>query len=264
MSLLFPDQLRIGLGASYAVLAKVSGHKVAHWRMQTWDSTDITATPWERALSAISGWLAEMKPHRLSVIVTLSGELAPLHLLPWREDVASSEKQALLAQSNFRRIYGEVAAHWEATSQPTGYGQPWLASAVDQHLMSALKERLIGVKLASVMPLSLSFFNALQHQLSDNTFWLLVPEQEKLTAIYCQNQEWKLVRTLPISALKHEPIKKLLTREIKLAGLIEQPSKIYAASAKSSWKEVSSINPGWKSEEKSLADAPFHLLGAGL
>lgn len=260
MSLLFPDQLRIGLGASYAVLAKVSGHKVTHWRMQTWDAAGTTATSWDRALPVISGWLTELNSHRLSATVTLSTELAPLHLLPWREEVTSSEKQALLAKASFRRVYGETADHWKIIAQPSGYGLPWLASAIDSRLLKALTD-LQGGSLFSVMPLSLSLFNAVQTKLTGPSYWVLMPEHQRLAAIYLRDGDFSLLQSLPINSVKHESIKDLLLRETQLAGLQAIPSQIYVASAKFEMEGCTKIDVGWKTDARVPADSPLHLLG---
>lgn len=260
MLLLLPDQIRIGLGSSYAVLAKISGHKVTHWRMQVWDDASTT-TPWEHVLPTISGWLTELKSHKLSISVVLSAELAPLHLLPWREDVTSYEKQTMLAKACFRRIHGEIADHWKIITLPSEYGYPWIASAIDNRLLKALTDQLQGMHLTSVIPLSLSLYNVLQTKLVGPACWLLVPEHKRLTAIHLRDEHWSLLQSLPISAIQHESIKDLLLRETQLAGLKAIPTQIYIASEKSNFEGCSKLDTGWKTDARVPPDSPLHLLG---
>ena len=92
MSLLSPDHIRLGLGNSYAVLAKIKGNKLTHWRMQTWSlSGDVKTTNhgWQRGIEAVTSWLAEFNMRSSQVSVFLSAELGLLHLLPWRDDATS-------------------------------------------------------------------------------------------------------------------------------------------------------------------------------
>ncbi len=258
MSLLLPEHLRIGLGTSYALLARVSGAMLTHWQMQTWSPTN-TVAPWQQALTTISGWLAEIKPRRLRITAVLSAELAPLHLLPWRDDAMNAEQQALLARAYFRHIHGEAVDHWKIIAQPSGYGQPWLAGAMDERLINAMPGLLQGASLISMQPLPLSLFNGLRNQLSAPASWLLVPDPERLTALHLRNNKWSLLQSLPIIRFEKASVNDLLLREARLAGLEDMPASIFS---------VSEITPGgipldtgWQRSRTIPEDAQLHLLG---
>lgn len=266
MSLLFPEHIRIGLGSSYAVLARVKGGKVTHWQMQTWHPASA-APLWQQALASVNAWLAELSPRGARIAATLSPELAPLHLLPWRDDVTGAEQQGLLAAAHFRRIYGAAIDHWKTSIQPSGYGNPWLASATDERLLQGLSEQIrsVGATLASVTPLPISLFNALRQRLAASACWLVVPELECLTALHWRDGQWQLLRTLPIAALQREPLADLLLRETRLAGLPDIPATIYAAAAGSSAAGLDSaaitLDPGWHCAPAVAPGSPVHLLG---
>lgn len=259
MSLLFPDQYRIGLGASYAVLAKVRGRKVMHWQMQSWSNAESTI-PWQRSLSVVSAWLAQAKPGARA-IVTLSADLAPMQLLPWREDVTNNEQQSLFANARFRSIYGEAVDNWKLITQPTGYDQPWLASAMDDQLLSALSDQLKGVSVVSAVPLSISLFNTYRTKLPTAASWLLVPELDSLTALYLSGGSWQLLQTIPVSSLRHEAISDILQRETLLAGLKQMPAQIYTASTLAGLNDVINLDAGWEPDQAILPGAALHLLG---
>lgn len=253
---LFPDHIRIGLGASYAVLARVDGAQVVEWHMQT-QAVPSTDAPWQPALNAISDWLAEFKPRRLRVGVTLSSELAPLHLLPWRDDITQAERQALLAADHFRRIYGDAAMHWKINVQPTGYGQPWVAAAIDQRLLQALPEHFQGKAPTSLKPLALSLFNSVRTKLTAPSGWMLAPEPMRTTVIHMRNQQWALLKTLPDAG--KEPLNDRLLREAQLAGLTDIPGTVYSPAQAGSG--ITLLDHGWRSGAYVATDSPLHLLG---
>jgi hypothetical protein len=267
VSLLFPEKIRIGLGASYAVLAQIKGGMVSSWRMQTWQPTSATA--WQQPLAAVTSWLAELSPKSAHVGVVLSAELAPLQLLPWRDDVTGAEQQSLLASAHFRQIHGGMAEHWKILAQPSGYGKPWLASATDEHLLQALAEQVhaTGARLASVTPLTMSLFNVMHTRLSAPACWLLVPEPQRLTALHFREGLWSLLQTLPMTALQHEPLADLLLRETRLAGLPDMAAKIYLATgglpATPFNSTCTALDPGWRFAPGVPPESPLHLLGGG-
>jgi len=265
VSLLFPEKIRIGLGTSYAVIAQIKGGMVSNWRMQTWQSA--TATAWQLPLATVSSWLAELDPRNACISVALSSELAPLQLLPWRDDVTRGEQQSLLASANLRRIYGVAAEGWKVLTQPSGYESPWLACATDEKLLQALTEQVLasGARLSSVTPLSLSLFNALLARMNAPSCWLLVPEPKRLTALCFQEGQWRLLQTLPMASLQHEPLADLLLRETRLAGLPDMTAKIYLVTrglhATSLDSTCIALDPGWKFSPEVPPESPLHLLG---
>lgn len=277
MSLLFPDQIRIGLGASYAALAKVRGSKVMAWRLRQF-AASATQPVWQPSLNCVDEWMAELAPHGAEVKVALSAELAAVHLLPWRDDITRAEQQVLLAQSHFRRIFDDTAeqfsadaAQWKTSVYPTAYGAGWLASGVDNVLLHELTQHLHGrgKRLQAVTPLSISLFNGLRQRLQKTDCWLLVNEPEKLVALHLRQGRWQLLLTLPAATLQHEPAAQMLLRETRLAGLADTPTELFVvddettAVADSDYLRLAS---GWRPAAGSAAtnriDHSWYLLGA--
>jgi hypothetical protein len=254
---LSPEHLRIGLGASYAVMARVRGAHVVDWHMQQWVPA-ASGLPWQQALSVANSWLAQDKTKGQKAHVALSSELAPMQLLPWREDVTSPEQQVLLAGAQYRRVYGDIAAHWKVSVQPTGYAQPWLISAADERLLSALDSQLPGVKVQSVQPLAVSLFNSLHKQLAASS-WLLLAEPERVTALLVRDGQWQMLQTFPMASLQNESAKNLLLREVRLAGLEEEQASFYTVGC--SVTGAVTLDAGWQAETSVSAQTPLHLLG---
>lgn len=232
MSRLFPDHIRIGLGASYAAAARVRGSKLLDVRMQRFApavAASNTQPAWQPALAGLSEELAALAPRGARVTVMLSAELAPLYLMPWRDDTPRAEQQALLAQSHFRRMFGEAAEQWKIIVQPTGYGSNWLACGMDEALLQALAQLMQQhqARLQSVVPLALSLFNGARRRLHKQDAWMLVAEPEKLLALHLRAGRWQLLHTLPAASLHSEPIKQMLLRETRLAGLVDVPVELF-------------------------------------
>ena len=264
MSRLWPEQLRVGLGASYAVLARVRGREVVDWRMQQFEPF-AGEFAWQAPLRHLAAWLAELKPRGARLQVALSAELAPMHLLPWREDATRAEQQALLAQGHFRQVFGEAASSWKIGVQTTGYGKAWLASASDEALLQALAElaREQQVRLQAVVPLTVSLFNGARRQLKQGSCWMLIAEPARLIALHLYEGRWQLLHTLPAAALQHEPLEQLLLRETRLAGLEHLPEQLYLLAPPTLYdgRAGTRLASGWQGANGSSGDH-LHLLGA--
>ena len=264
MSRLWPEQLRIGLGASYAVLARVRGRRVADWRMQSFEPA-AGELAWQAPLRCLAAWLAAIEPRGMAMKIALSAELAPLHLLPWREDITRAEQQALLAQSHFRQVFGEAVSSWKISVQAMGYRESWLASAMDVALLQALTElaRSHQLRLQAVTPLTVSLFNGIRRQLKKGSGWLLMAEPAKLVALHLDQGRWQLLHTLPAAALVQEPVEQLLLREARLAGLALGPEQMYLLGLPNLQGETSGnrLASDWQAAAASDRDH-LHLLGA--
>ena len=264
MSRLWPEQLRIGLGASYAVLARVRGRRVVDWRMQSFEPA-AGELAWQAPLRCLAAWLAAIEPRGMAMKIALSAELAPLHLLPWREDITRAEQQALLAQSHFRQVFGEAVSSWKISVQAMGYRESWLASAMDVALLQALTElaRSHQLRLQAVTPLTVSLFNGIRRQLKKGSGWLLMAEPAKLVALHLDQGRWQLLHTLPAAALEQEPVEQLLLREARLAGLALGPEQMYLLGLPNLQGETSGnrLASDWQAAAASDRDH-LHLLGA--
>lgn len=272
VSLLSPKHIRLGLGATYAALARVRGNQVIAWRMQRFEAA-TSGPAWQPALNLINAWMAELAPRRATVKVTLSSALARLDLLPWRDDVMRGDQQVLLAQSHFRRIFGEPVEDWQTSVHATGYGNRWLASGVDGALLISLTAsmRKHAARQHAVLPLSISLFNGFQQRLQGTACWLLVAEPENLVAMHFRHGRWQLLRTLPIASLGHEPLHQTLSRETRLAGLADSPAELFvidsAMPANLADSPHVTLDRGWQADTSITAaggEPLLHLLGSTL
>lgn len=271
MSLLSPDHIRIGLGNSYAVLAKIKGNKLTHWRMQTWPLTvDVatTAHSWQHGIEVVNSWLAELNVRSSKVNLLLSAELGLLHLLPWRDDAQDSSSQAIIANSYFSRVHSNFSQQWKTVVESTGFEQPWIAGAVNSELLQSFNQILdkASCHLHLVEPLCLSIYNRVRHQLGKTACWLIVPETTKLNAMHLRDGQIQLICSLPAGRMQNESMASLLLRESRLAGLTDMPNTFYIVSANKvtdTLKQNSIIlDVGWKPASNITLTDPFYLIGA--
>lgn len=270
MSLLSPDHIRIGIGNSYAVLAKIKGNKLTHWRMQTWPLTvDVTTTThgWQHGIEAIATWLAELNVRSSQVSVLLSADLGLLHLLPWRDDAQDPSSQAIIANSYFSRVHSNFSQQWKTVVEPTGFEQPWIAGAVNSDLLQSFNQILdkASCHLHSVEPLCLSIYNEVRHQLGKTACWLLVPETTKLNAMHLRGGHIQLLCSLPADSLQNESMTSLLVRESRFAGLPDIPNSFYIVTANKVTDKLEQnsimLDIGWKPVSSIPLTDPFHLIG---
>lgn len=268
MSRLFRDPIRIGLGATYAIVANVRNSRVADWHMQQF-AAPAQQSAWQLPLESAMDWLTQMSPRNASVHVTLSVELAPLHLLPWREEITRDDQQTVLARNHFLRVHGDAASNWKVQVCPTAYGAGWLASAVDEVLLQSLTQqvRALNAHVQVVEPLLVSHFNRRQRRLRKADCWMLLAEPEKMVALHLREGRWQLLQTLPSTALRDEPLDEVLLRESRLAGLVDTVSELLLLGATIgqtyAGSDASTLDIGWQTAGSGMEDPhSLHLLGA--
>lgn len=266
MSRLLPEQIRLGLGATYTVLANVHGSRLAAWHKQEFEASPRESI-WQQSLQTALDWLAQSNPRNARIHVLLSAELAPLHLLPWRDEIDRADQQTLLARNHFQRVYGETAQNWKVLVSPTAYGDGWLASAVDESLLASLMQQVktLGATVSVVEPLLLSHFNSNRRRLQSRDCWMLLAEPEKLVALRLRKGRWQLLQTLPATTLQYESLQQVLGRESRLAGLDDSVSELFLIGAISAAVidaiNLSKLEGAWKAENREESDS-LYLLGA--
>lgn len=263
MSLLSRKYYRLGLGASYVLLAEVHGRHIKSLRMKTWENT--TKDGWQPALQTASSWIHEIPSQGLSIDVFLSAELVQLQLLPWRDDATSVDQQSLLVKARLQDIYGENAHDHLIRMEATGYGQPWLSASVERDLLDSIIDefKAVGVKTLEIQPLSISLFNSVRNSLRGPANWLLVIENKLVTAMHLRNDQWQVVQTLPISYLEFESLKDLLQRETTLAGLNNEPCGYHIfGDAGHDKTKFDALDPAWNFQGQTPGRKLLHLIGA--
>lgn len=219
MSLLWSDQIRIGLSPRRVELARISrgfrtrtvaGESVRDCQPQAGQEA------WAAALDTLDVLLAELPPGRAQVSVVLSNHFVRYVVLPWEPELGKAAEIAIAAVQRFTHMFGEVARAWDVRYAQGEYGQPGIACAIDAELLTNLDERINrgSLRLVSVQPLLMNAFNALRDEL-DPGGALAVVEPGRVCLGVFRDGQWQSVVSRRSGA--GDPVR-LIARELAVAA----------------------------------------------
>lgn len=178
MSLWSAERLRIGLAPERVDLARL---RLLSTQKLTRQSSVSCApkpgeAPWQAALAALDGALAEWGSRGGSAAVVLSNHWVRYAVLPWQPSVTAAAEVEQLARLHFERNFGAAVSGWTIRSCDRGYGAAHLACAVDTALITALQACLAahGMRLSTLQPLLMAAYNDARREFSGNTAFVIV------------------------------------------------------------------------------------------
>ena len=227
MSLLSPESLAVFLSPGELVAIRRQGfaRKIVDKRR-----TPLVATSdktWEGAAQAFAALLQEF-PSCRQVRVTLSSHFVQYLLMPWREDLNDREEELAIARLAFAETYGEAAADWQVRLSDEAPGIPRVAAAVATDLLSALEKAATDnkVKLLAIQPYlsaAANYWNACFKR--DQSSWLVVHEEGRLSVALADRGRWRWIRSLRVGADWAASLLELLDNELLLAGIELPPAQ---------------------------------------
>lgn len=172
------ERLRIGLApgrVDLARLAWLSTHKVTR-QASVGCTPKPGEAPWQAALAALDGALAEFGSPAGPAAVVLSNHWVRYAVLPWQPSVTSAAEVEQLARLHFERCYGAAAAGWTVRTCDRGYGAAHVACAVDTALITGLQACLAahGLRLGTLQPLLMAAYNDARREFSGTTAFAIV------------------------------------------------------------------------------------------
>ncbi len=268
MSLLFPDKLRIHLAPGHLVVARTRKAEVLY--ADTRHAVVDAGLEWHAMLETLAAMLEAADAAPVLATVTLSSRIAPLIVMPWRDDATSPERQALLAAARLSASHGCSSVDWDCVVAHNGFGLPWVASGLRHDFAAALKSLLndARVKAGSIVPLALDLFNAQRASLPARApAWLLVPENDRLVCWYCEGRMPRECFSLPLPSDGDEPVSSLLQRESMLRGMTVAPADLFVTASHPSGplaeRGVQRLFPLWRWDAGTSSLFPLHWLGGG-
>jgi len=176
------------------------------------------SAPWDGAVETLKKHLDSLKAEQLKVTVVLSNRLVRYALVPFDAGVSGPEEEQALARFHFTRIYGERAKSWDLRLSEGAPGRPWLASALDEGLMKALRACFplaSRPRLASVQPYLMAAFNRWRSDwrgaMGKAGAWLVLLERSRACFALASSDGWHSVQSLRLEA--GEDVLVLLERE---------------------------------------------------
>ena len=179
----------------------------------------------DRVLMALDAFLPACAGQKFAATVILSNHFLRYVLVPWSDSLGDDAEQLAYARHCFTEVYGETARHWEIRLSPGDEGEPQLASAVDQRLLTSLRQILArhDIGLASIQPHLMAAWNGAYPMLRRRSAWLAVVEPGKLCLGLLQQGRWRRLRSLRISSGWQAEMPSILEREACLVGGADNP-----------------------------------------
>lgn len=136
---------------------------------------------------------------RTRLEVVLSSEFMRYAIVPNPDGATNREELAMLCCHAFQRVHGDIVTEWDIQLSLAGLGGNGLASAVDQALLTALRQEVAEVKgkLVSVQPALAHAFQYAAKSSADGVFALR--ESGRLCLLTWKNHSWVAVRLQPIT-----------------------------------------------------------------
>lgn len=225
LRILWRDQLRIGFGPSSIALTGYRRGVRPRRSCQAVMPLEPSRAdpPWRAAAQALPRLLDESGARRPNVTIVLSNQFVRYALLPWNAAIKRNAEWMALARHRFSAIYGSAADTWVIRVSGAGSEAPRIASAIDDELLSALDEAVSSrATLVSVQPCLLATYNRLQPLIGQESCWLAVEEQERLTLSLLERGAWRAIRSRRRPRTSRATLAEILDRESALLTL-DQP-----------------------------------------
>jgi hypothetical protein len=148
--------------------------------------------------SGAENWLAAVAALRTlplpgrKVAVVLSNHFVRYALVPWSSALSTAEEEDAYVRHHFARIHGERANAWALRWTLSPRGVPRLATAVDNALITALRDTFpVGGKarLVSVQPHLIAAYHRCRDAIPATGAWLAVAEGDRAcVALHAQRR----------------------------------------------------------------------------
>lgn len=177
------------------------------------------SVPWQAALQTFGYWLKENPQPRARACFILSNRFVRYALVPWANEVNSSQEELALAQAVLADIYGELIDGWYIATADTGYQQPKLAAAIDSELLKSLSLLcdVSSLSLNSIRPWLTVAYSHFLPQLEAASGLFAVEEANQLVTLCFQDKTLTGVRKDVISEVNQLP--DCVQREKTYSGL---------------------------------------------
>lgn len=216
MSLLWPDKLRVTLYPDRIEVVRSSGGlRTRIPESQTIPcNTEKNDPPWAAAVTALKQHLMAL-PSKHHVAATLSNHLVHYALVPWSDALVNDEERLSLARICFEKTYGDLARHWALRVSHAGYGQPCLASAVDQAMVEGIQTACTGShgRLVSLQPSLMNVLNRFRKKFKGKDSMALVVEPGRACLLREGVRGLVEIKSLAIGAKLPEELDILMARE---------------------------------------------------
>ena len=227
MSLLSRDRFVAVLGASGVGLGQRKGSET-HW-LGSVGFIDDGFHAWAVALETLDHLLAEHTQPGAELSVVISGHFSRYCLVPWSDQISSTDELLGFAQLCFEDLYGVPTQPWNLVLSPEPAGYDRIATALPQDLLERLRNLASArkLRLRSVQPYLMAAFNHFDKSFDAGDFLFVVAEPVRSVLLVAREGRWASVRSVGTGDGDAALIA-LIGRESHLqASTSERPLNIY-------------------------------------
>jgi len=258
---LWRDELRVVLAPDQLVLVRLGWTLTRHGLIPSVEAKSVVdcvpatsgETTWDTAIKTLEIELPKMLVRKTVAKVILSNHFMRYTLMPWSETLNDTAEEEVYARHCFRQLYGANADQWELRLSPERIVLPQLASAVDMHLLTALRgvfERQ-GVALNSIQPRLMAAYNNCRPALKECSAWFALYEPGCLCLALLQNGHWASVRTMRIGTDWLDTLSWMLEREAFLSDPNDASNAVFlwapelgkSGLPESGWWQIHNLHP---------------------
>ena len=223
MSRLWRDHLSLAIAPDRIVLVRARGGLRPQAVAKTIVPVPQTNAEggWKPALQTLSQVLsADRQWHDAQVSAVLSNDFARYQLIPWSDEISSTEERDAYVRQSFAQVYGDGVADWVYVVSAAARGAPWFAAAVERALVVAQLEQAVGQAqstLVSLMPHVMPAFNSARRVLKTRNLWFVQVEKQQLLLALILDGRWQTISRRHVSdAHWQTELPLLLEREWRL------------------------------------------------
>lgn len=226
MSLLWPDKLYITIRPDKVEFVRRS----AGLRSKMLDRAEIDCEVlngrpnWASPLNVVKARLHAIDA-KCEVTISLSNHFVRYTLVPWSKDLINDAERVALARIRFDQIYGDLSKSWSIRISSSGYGQPFLASAVDQDLIDAVRGSFTHPKvtLASIQPWLMTALNQSRKYLKSKDFRIVLAEPGQVCILYFSGGAYAEIKSQAIGPKLSEQLNLVMERESVISSSASHP-----------------------------------------
>jgi len=230
-----------------------------------------TEAGWQPIVAILETVLQGKAWDKAEATVILSNHFVRFLVLPWNEARLSDAEKMALVQHRFDEVYGQASAGWELRLNEGSFGNPSMACAIPQELLSRLIALFAAtpVRLKRVQPYLMTAFNACRNELGKDASWFVLAERDNICVGLLQHGQWSSIRSRHVVTDWFEEAMLLLEREALLAA--SQHSKVFVLAPEMSGTQMIKREP-WSINrlvlnhpaEISPSDQASYAMAAGL
>ena len=237
MSLLWRDQVRVGLAPDRLILAGYQ--RGVHPRLVRKSIIEVHPDDaqlyWQPAIDALPAALKAFGTAKPDVTVVLSNCFVRYALLARNAAVRNEAEWCAVARHRMTSVHGKIAEGWEIRVTETVRNGPLIACAVDSTLLDGLQAKVAegGASLSSVQPYLIAVFNRIRPKIGHESCWLLIEEPGCLMLVLIRSGQWVSIRCRSVDADWRAAFPEILERESAFLALDEPCTKVilYAPTA---------------------------------